>query len=77
MTMVEQIMRILRNYDYPAQVLVASLRNSLHVLKAAELGAHVATLPFNVLKQMLCHPLTEIGLEKFLADWHASKQRIV
>jgi transaldolase len=77
MTTVEQIMRILRNYNYPAQVLVASLRNPLHVLKAAELGAHVATLPFNVLRQMLCHPLTDIGLEKFLADWHASKQKIV
>jgi transaldolase len=76
MTLVEQIMRILRNYDYPAQVLVASLRNSLHLLKAAELGAHVATLPFNVLKQILCHPLTNIGLEQFLADWHASKQKI-
>jgi transaldolase len=77
MTTVEQTLRILRNYEYPAQVLVASLRNPLHVLKAAELGAHVATLPFNVLKQLLCHPLTEIGLERFLADWHASKQRIV
>src|SRR5215471_17390364 len=76
MTLVEQIMRILRNYNYPAQVLVASLRNSLHLLKAAELGAHVATLPFNVLKQILCHPLTNIGLEQFLADWHATKQKI-
>jgi transaldolase len=76
MTTVEQIMRILRNYNYPAQVLVASLRSPLHVLRAAELGAHVATLPFNVLRQMLCHPLTDIGLEKFLADWHASKQKI-
>jgi len=76
MTTVEQTLHILRNYDYPTQVLVASLRNPLHVLKAAELGAHVATLPFNVLRQMLCHPLTDIGLEKFLADWHASKQKI-
>ena len=76
MTTVEQTMRILGNYHYPAQVLVASLRNPLHVLKAAELGAHVATLPFNVLRQILCHPLTDIGLEKFLADWHSSKQKI-
>jgi transaldolase len=75
-TIVDQIMRILRNYNYSTQVLVASLRNPLHVLKAAEVGAHVATLPFNVLRQILCHPLTEIGLEKFLADWHASKQKI-
>ena len=77
MTTVEQIMRIMRNYDYSAQVLVASLRNPLHLLRAAELGAHVATLPFSVMKQMLFHPLTEIGLEKFLADWRASKQKIV
>ncbi len=77
MATVESIMRIMRNYNYPAQVLVASLRNPLHVLKAAEAGAHIATLPFNVLRQILCHPLTEIGLEKFLADWHASKQKIV
>ncbi len=77
MTTVEQTMRILRNYNYHTEVLVASLRNPLHVLKAAELGAHVATLPFNVLRQILCHPLTEVGLEKFLADWHASKQKIV
>jgi transaldolase len=76
MAMVEQTLRILRNYNYPAQVLVASLRNPLHVVKAAELGAHVATLPFSVLRQMLNHPLTDIGLERFLADWHASKQKI-
>jgi transaldolase len=76
MNTVEQILRILRNYNYPAQVLAASLRNPLHVLKAAELGAHVATLPFNVLRQMIDHPLTDIGLEKFLADWQASKQKI-
>ncbi len=74
---VDQIMRILRNYNYATEVLVASLRNPLHVLKAAEVGAHVATLPFNVLRQILCHPLTDIGLEKFLADWRASKQKIV
>jgi len=77
MLLVEQIMRTLRNYEYPTEVLVASLRNPLHVLKAAELGAHVATLPFSLLKQILCHPLTDIGLERFLADWHASKQKIV
>jgi len=77
MATVDSIMRILRNYNYPAQVLVASLRNPLHVLKAAEAGAHIATLPFSVLRQILCHPLTDIGLERFLADWHASKQKIV
>jgi transaldolase len=77
MAMVERLLRILRNYEYPTQVLAASLRNPLHVAKAAELGVHAATLPFTLLQQMLCHPLTDMGLEKFLADWHASKQKIV
>lgn len=74
--MVEQLVRILRNYDYPTQVLVASIRTPTHLLRAAEAGAHVATIPFNVMKQMLHHPLTDIGLEKFLADWRATKQKI-
>jgi transaldolase len=73
---VEQLVRILRNYDYPAQVLVASVRSPMHLLRAAEIGAHVATLPFNVIKQTLAHPLTDIGLERFLADWHKTKQKI-
>ncbi len=74
--MVEQLVRILRNYAYPSQVLVASLRSPNHVLRAAETGAQVATVPFNVMRQMLEHPLTAIGLERFLADWHKTKQKI-
>ena len=73
---VEQLVRILRNYGYPTQVLVASIRTPAHLLRAAEMGAHVATLPFNVMTQMLHHPLTDVGLEKFLADWRATKQKI-
>ena len=69
-------MRILRNYDFPTQVLVASIRTPLHLLRAAETGAHVATLPPAVIKQILHHPLTDVGLEKFLADWHETKQKI-
>ena len=76
LTVVDQLVRILRNYDYPAQVLVASVRSPMHLLRAAEIGAHVATLPFNVIKQTLAHPLTDIGLERFLADWHKTKQKI-
>jgi transaldolase len=76
LTVVEQLVRILRNYDYPAQVLVASVRSPMHLLRAAEIGAHVATLPFNVIKQTLAHPLTDIGLERFLADWHKTNQKI-
>lgn len=69
MQVIEQIVRILRNYTYPAEVLVASTRNPLHVIRAAELGAHIATCPFTVLQQLLRHPLTDIGIERFLADW--------
>lgn len=69
MVMIEQIVRILRNYTYPAEVLVASVRNPLHVIRSAELGAHIATCPFSVLQQLVRHPLTDIGLEKFLSDW--------
>jgi transaldolase len=74
--MVEQLVRILRNYGYPTQVLAASIRTPVHLLRAAEAGAHVATIPFGVMKQMLYHPLTDAGLEKFLADWRATKQKI-
>lgn len=74
--MVESLLRILRNYDYPAQVLVASIRNLNHLLRAAEAGAHVATIPGSVIRQMIHHPLTDIGLEKFLADWRATRQTI-
>ena len=73
---VEQLVRILHNYGYPTQVLAASIRTPTHLLRAAEAGAHVATIPFGVMKQMLHHPLTDAGLEKFLADWRATKQKI-
>jgi len=73
---IDQIVRIIENYDFPAEVLVASIRSPLHLLHAAEAGAHVATLPPSVIKQILQHPLTDAGLEKFLADWHQTKQKI-
>ncbi len=73
---VGQLVTILRNYNYPAQVLVASIRTPAHLARAAGAGAHVATVPFSVMKQMLHHPLTDIGLEKFLADWRATRQKI-
>jgi transaldolase len=75
-SMVAQTVRILANYGYPTQVLVASVRNLTHLIRAAEIGAHVATIPFGVLSQVLHHPLTEVGLERFLADWRATKQKI-
>ena len=70
MDMVRDIVQIFQNYDFATQVLVASVRNPLHFLEAAKMGADVATLPVAVVRQLLKHPLTDIGLEKFLGDWH-------
>ena len=69
MALVAQILEIYRNYDFATQVLVASVRNPLHVVQAARMGADVATIPFSVLAQLAKHPLTDIGLARFLADW--------
>jgi transaldolase len=69
MALIAQILEIFRNYDFATKVLVASVRHPLHVLESARLGADVATIPFNVIEQLAKHPLTDIGLKKFLADW--------
>ena len=69
MALIAQILEIFRNYDFATKVLVASVRHPLHVLESARLGADVATIPFNVIEQLARHPLTDIGLKKFLADW--------
>ncbi|MGH7363943.1 MAG: fructose-6-phosphate aldolase [Candidatus Methylomirabilales bacterium] len=69
MDVVRDILTIYRNYGYPTQVLAASLRHPLHVVEAAKAGAHVATMPFAVLQQLVKHPLTDVGLERFLSDW--------
>jgi transaldolase len=69
MAMVGQILEIYDNYDIETQTLVASVRNPIHVLQAARMGADVATLPFQVMMQLAHHPLTDLGLKKFLSDW--------
>lgn len=69
MDLVSQVMEIYDNYGYPTEVIVASVRNPLHVVDAAMAGAHIATIPFNVIDQLVKHPLTDIGIEKFMADW--------
>jgi transaldolase len=69
MALVAQIIEIYRNYEFTTQVLVASVRNPLHVVQAARMGADVATLPFSVLAQLAQHPLTDAGLKRFMADW--------
>ncbi len=69
MDLVRQIMGIYNNYGFGTEVIVASVRNPLHVVDAALAGAHIATIPFSIIDQMVKHPLTDIGIEKFLADW--------
>ncbi len=69
MELISQIVQIYDNYDFETEVLVASVRNPMHVVEAALLGAHVATVPAKVLHQLLGHPLTDKGLKAFLADW--------
>ncbi len=69
MDLVRQILAIYNNYRFGTQIIVASVRNPLHVVDAALAGAHIATIPFNVIDQLVKHPLTDIGIEKFLADW--------
>jgi len=69
MDIVGQIVTIFQNYDIPTEVLVASIRNPLHVVDAALMGADIATMPFKVLQQLVKHPLTDVGIKNFLADW--------
>ena len=69
MDLVEQIMTIYENYAYDTEVIVASIRNPIHVLDAALMGADIATIPFKVIQQLIKHPLTDIGVDKFLSDW--------
>jgi transaldolase len=73
MSIIPQIRQIYDNYGYETEILVASIRNPIHVLDAALVGADVATIPFSVFKQLVHHPLTDSGLAKFLADWKAVK----
>ena len=69
MDLISQIVTIYRNYHFETNVLVASVRHPIHLLDAAMIGADVITMPFNVIEQLIKHPLTDIGLEKFLSDW--------
>ncbi len=74
MQLVEQIAKIYANYDYETKIIVASIRNPLHVLDAALAGADIATIPFSVLSKLAAHPLTDKGIEAFLSDWDKARQ---
>lgn len=73
MALIEQIVQIFENYAFHTQVIVASVRNPIHVLESAMLGAHIATIPFNVLAKFSSHPLTDKGIQAFLNDWNKAK----
>ncbi|MCK4691402.1 MAG: fructose-6-phosphate aldolase [Desulfuromonadales bacterium] len=70
---VEQIRTIYDNYGYDTEIIVASVRSPMHVLNAGLIGADICTIPYNVMTQLAKHPLTDIGIEKFLADWEKTK----
>ena len=69
MQVVKDIVDVFRHYELPTQVIAASIRHPQHCIAAAKAGAHIATVPYDVLMQMLHHPLTDIGVSRFLADW--------
>ena len=69
MNLVEDIIQIFDNYAFDTEIIVASIRHPIHVLEAAKIGADIATIPYKVIAQLAHHPLTDIGLEKFLSDW--------
>lgn len=71
---VDQIKTIFSNYGYATEIIVASVRSPMHVHNAALIGADICTIPFSVMTQLAKHPLTDLGIEKFLADWQKSKQ---
>ena len=75
MELVRQILTIYKNYDYKTYVLVASVRHPQHVVEAALAGGHICTMPFAIFQQMVKHPLTDNGLQKFLADWDAQNKK--
>ncbi len=74
MDLIRDIQIIFENYAFDTEVIVASIRNPLHVLEAARIGADIATIPYSVIKQLIKHPLTDIGIEKFLKDWEKLKK---
>ena len=75
MQVVKDIVDVFNHYQLPTEVIAASIRHPQHCMAAAKAGAHIATVPYNVLMQMLHHPLTDIGVTRFLADWQSVSQR--
>jgi transaldolase len=77
MQLISDVLQIYDNYDFATEVLVASVRHPIHVVQAAKLGADIVTLPYKVFEQLIKHPLTDIGLERFLKDWEKAQDKVV
>lgn len=75
MELIREIVQIYENYDFDTQIIAASIRHPIHVTEAAKAGCHIATVPLKVIMQMTKHSLTDIGIEKFLADWETVKNK--
>jgi len=75
MSLISDILQIYENYNFSTQVLVASIRHPMHIVESALLGAHVATIPFKIIQQLVKHPLTDTGLDSFLDDWKKSGRK--
>lgn len=73
--LIREIIQIYENYDFDTQVIAASIRHPIHVTAAAKVGSHIATVPFKVIMQMTKHALTDLGIQKFLADWETVKNK--
>ncbi len=76
LVLLREIMEIYKAYQYPTQVLAASLRHPLHIVEAARMGAHIGTMPYKVFEQLFKHPLTDRGLEGFLKDWEKARETL-
>jgi len=76
MRVIRDLVEIFRNYSFTSQILVSSVRHPIHVLRAAKLGAHVATLPPDVFEKMFNHPLTDAGLKRFISDWQELEKQL-
>lgn len=75
MDLIQQILQIYENYDLKTEVIVASIRTTLHVLDSAMMGAHIATIPYSVIEKLIKHPLTDLGIQSFLQDWQKVQGR--
>ncbi|MVO98524.1 MULTISPECIES: fructose-6-phosphate aldolase [Paenibacillus] len=76
MNLIEEVSQIISIHELPTEIIAASVRHSTHVIEAALLGSHIATVPFKVIESMMKHPLTDAGVERFMKDWESANQQI-